>query len=58
MLLQKSVYYADLLLKKPFWLISMLKTVVLLHIFVETVFGIYWTVFIRIYLQIDHIWLI
>ncbi len=34
--LQKSFWYADLLLKKHFWLLSMLKTVVLLHIFVET----------------------
>ncbi len=35
MILQKSFYYADLLLKK-YLLLSMLKIVVLLNIFVET----------------------
>ncbi len=38
MILQKSFQYADLLLKKHFWLLSVLKTVVLLHICVETNF--------------------
>ncbi len=36
MILQKSFSFADLLLKKYFFLFSMLKTVVLLKIFVET----------------------
>ncbi len=36
MILQKS-FYVYLLLKKHFWLLSMLKTVVLLNIFVEIV---------------------
>ncbi len=36
MILQKSFYYVDLLLKKHFLLLSMLKTVVLLNILVET----------------------
>jgi len=34
---QKSLYYANLVLKKLFLLLSMLKTVVLLNIFEETV---------------------
>ncbi len=39
-----SVYaeYADMWLKKHFWLLSMLKTVVLLHIGVETMI-LWWT---------------
>jgi len=41
MILQKSLYYADLLLKKHFLLLSMLKTDVLLNIFGETVIFIY-----------------
>jgi len=36
MILQKSLIYVDLLLKKHFFLLSMLKTVVLLNISVET----------------------
>jgi len=36
MILQKSLKYAGLLLKEHFLLLSMLKTVVLLNIFVET----------------------
>jgi len=36
MILQKSFKYADLVLQKHFLLLSMLKTVVLLNIFVET----------------------
>jgi len=36
MILQKSFKYADLLLRKHFLLPSMLKTLVLLHIFVKT----------------------
>jgi len=35
MILQKSLKYTDLVLKKLFLLLSMLKTVVLLHIFEE-----------------------
>ncbi len=34
--------YADLLLKKHFWLLSMLKTVVMCNVFMETV--IVWSV--------------
>ncbi len=37
MILQKLFQYADLLLKKHFLLLSILKTVVLLNIFVKTV---------------------
>ncbi len=36
MILQKSFKYTDLLFKKHFWLLSILKTVELLHIFVKT----------------------
>jgi len=36
MILQKSFQYADFLLKKHLFLFLMLKTVVLLNIFVET----------------------
>ncbi len=36
MILQKSFWYADLVLKKHFLLFSMLKTVIPLNIFVET----------------------
>ncbi len=36
MIFQKSFWYADLMLKKNFWLLPMLKTVLLLNIFVET----------------------
>jgi len=36
MILQKSFYYADLLLKKHFLLLSMFKTVELVNIFEET----------------------
>ncbi len=36
MILQISLSYADVLLKKHFWLLWMLKTVVLLHIYLET----------------------
>jgi len=37
MILQKSFLYAGLVLKKQFFLLSMLKTVVQLNIFVDTV---------------------
>ncbi len=36
MILQKSFSYADLLLKKHFWLLSIMKTVKLLNIIVES----------------------
>jgi len=36
MILKNSFYYADLLLKKHFQLLSMVKTSVQLNIFVET----------------------
>ncbi len=36
MILQKSFWYADLVFQKHFLLLSMLKTVVLLNMFVET----------------------
>jgi len=37
MIIQQSFRYTDLLLKKHFLLLSMLKTVEILNIFVETV---------------------
>ncbi len=37
----KSFYYADLLLRKHLLLLAILKTVVLLHILVETVIGFF-----------------
>lgn len=37
MTLQKSILYANLMLEKHFLVSSMLKTVVVLYIFVETV---------------------
>jgi len=41
MILQKSFLYADLLLRKHFLLLSMLKTVVLLNSFVETMIHLF-----------------
>ncbi len=41
MILQESFWYSDLQLKKHFSLLSTLKTVVLLNIFVETVIHIF-----------------
>ncbi len=47
--LQKLFKYADLLLKKHFWLSSMLKTVVLLITFAETMINI------SIYFKQNHV---
>jgi len=41
MILQKSFYYADMVLKKHFFLLSNLKTAVLLNISVETVINFF-----------------
>jgi len=41
MILQKSLNYADLVLKKHFLLSSMLKTVVVLYSFVEIVISFF-----------------
>jgi len=48
MTLQKSFQYADLLLKAHFFTLSMLKTVVLLNIIVETVIDFFFLVMNRI----------
>ncbi len=49
MIFQKALYYADLVLKKHFLLLLMLRTVVLVNIFVETVIH-----FFRIIWWIQH----